>query len=174
MTDNTSILGKRVIIGGTEHLRDSDYGEAIVEGVMYVGDLLNKGTADTQAVSGVELAANFLGIAINQVVRQSDTSTVSTVLTIGKIVRFLKPTGGRTLVRAKGMGYDTGATIPKGSPVYSSGVGTTITQNDGQLGKAYIDPAITVLETVIGTLNASVAAPDSSSNSEDVEIEMWY
>lgn len=174
MANNTGILGKKVIIGGTEHLRDSDFGEALAEGVVYVGDCLNKGTADTQVVAGVELATNHVGIAINEVVRPGDTSTVSTVITDGKLLRFLKPTGGRILVRAMAMGYDGGGTLPKGSPVYYSGVGTTIATNDNQLGDFYVDPLVTVLEAVIGTLNKSVTVLTSATNSENEEIEMWY
>ena len=174
MADNTDNLGKRVIIGGTEHLRDSDYGEALAEGVVYVGDALNKGTADTQVVAGVETGANFIGIAINEVIRPSDTSTESTVITDGKMLRYLKPTAFKTLVRVMVCGYDSGATEPKGAPIYYNGVGTTITQNDSQLGDFYVDPAITTLETVIGRSNESFTSPDSSSNTENIEIEMWY
>ena len=115
MADNTTNLNKRVIIGGAEHLRDSDFAEALCEGVIYVGDLLEKGTAETQVVAHTETGINFKGIAINEVIRPGDTSTVSTVITAGKMLRYLKPTGGRTRVRAMAMGFTTGdSTTPSG------------------------------------------------------------
>ena len=175
MADNTTNLNKRVIIGGSEHLRDSDFAEALCEGVIYVGDALAKGTAETQVVAATETGLNFKGIAINEVIRPGDTATESTVITPGKMLRYLKPTGGRARVRAMAMGYTTGATIPSGNNVYYNGIGSTIGANDSQLGDFYVDPAqVGDNSSKIGVLSAPVVAPDATTNSENAEMEMWY
>ena len=41
MADNTTALGKSVIIGGSEHIRDSDYEEALVEGLKLVEHIIH-------------------------------------------------------------------------------------------------------------------------------------
>ena len=46
MTDNTTILGKSIFAGATEHLRDSNFEEYLCEGVIFVGDSLTKGTLE--------------------------------------------------------------------------------------------------------------------------------
>lgn len=174
MADNTTNLEKSVIIGGSEHIRDSDYEEAVVEGVIHVGDLLAKGTAETQVIAATETGINFKGIAIEQMIRASDTSTHATAMTVGSRVKYLKPMGERVKVRIKAMGYTTGATIPSGAPVRFNGTGSTIGANDSQLGDAYIDPACTDDAAIIGRMAKAAVAPDCTTNSENVEIEMWY
>lgn len=174
MADNTTILGKSVIIGGSEHIRDSDYEEAIVEGVIYVGDLLAKGTSEKQVIAATETGINFKGIAIEQMIRASDVATHSTVLTEGKRVKYLKPTGGKVKVRCMAMGFSTGGTVPSGEPVRFNGTGTTIAANDSQLGDAYVDPACTDDAAIIGRLAKPVTVASVATNSENAEMEMWY
>ena len=174
MADNTTNLEKEVVIGGSEHIRDSDIEEALVEGAMYVGDLVAKGTAETQIIAGTETGINFKGICLGQSIRQLDTDTLATALTAAKMARYLKPTGGRVKVRCMAMGYTTGATIPSGAPVFANGTGSTIGANDSQKGDAYIDPACTDNAMIIGRLSKPAVAPDCTTNSENVEIEMWY
>ncbi|KKL28457.1 hypothetical protein LCGC14_2374920, partial [marine sediment metagenome] len=127
MADNLTILGKGVIIGGSEHLRDSDFEEYLVEGEMFVGDSVMKGTAETQIKSHDGAEATFKGIVIGHSIRQSDLETFGSgdrtdavallsggaggLLTVGKTAVVLKPTGGRAKVRAMAYGYTTGATI---------------------------------------------------------------
>lgn len=176
MANLTTNLEKSVIIGGSEHIRDSDYEEAIAQGVINVGDGLNKGSAETQVVASIELAVNFKGIAIEMMIRASDTSTHATVLTDTERIKILKPMGGRVKVRVMAMGFDSGATVPSGSPVYYNGLGSAIAANDTQLGDFYIDPAQDDGDNAsqIGRLAKAAAAPDCSSDSSNVEIEMWY
>ena len=179
MADNTTNLEKAVVIGGSEHLRDSDYEEALVEGLVYVGDALVKGTAETQVAalaSGAVQSVLFKGIAIQEQIRSSDLATYATVLTAGKTVKYLKPTGGRVKVRAMAMGYTTGAVIPTGSPVLLNAFGSTIGSSGDatQIGDFYIDPACTDDQIIIGRTSKPVTAPDATTNSVNVEIEFWY
>lgn len=133
-----------------------------------------KGTAETQVIAGTETGINFKGICLGPSIRQSDTQTPATALTVAKPLRYLKPTGGRLKVRAMAMGYTTGATIPSGAPVYFNGTGSTIGANDSQLGDFYIDPACTDDAAIVGRLSKPAVAPDATTNSVNVEIEMWY
>ncbi len=173
--DSTSVLGKNVIIN-SGMIRDSDFGEALAEDVVYVGDSLAVGSADTQVVAqNKDGEDNFIGIAIAEVIRPSDTATVSTVITDGKKMRYLKKSKGRYLVRAMAQGYDSGATHPKGAPVYYNATGSTTTSSATTcIGDFFLDPAISTLETVVGRLNKSVISPDSTTDTFNIEIEMWY
>lgn len=173
MTNNNDNLEKEVVIGGSEHLRDSDIEESLVEGVIQVGDALAKGTAETQVVATPENTINFKGIALGHSIRQSDTETLATALTAGKTVRYLKPTGGRVKVRAMAQGFDSGATVASGAPVYFNSTGSTITQT-AILGDFFIDPACTDNAAIVGRLSKPAIAADTTSNNENVEIEMWY
>ena len=189
MADNLDILGKEVIIGGSEHIRDSDIEEALAEGDIFVGDALNKGTAETQVVAGIEAATNFKGIALGHSIRQSDLETVGTagdrtdaialgtgaggLLVAGKYIKYLKPMGGRVKVRVMISGYDTGATIPSGSPVYYASTGSTITQT-GMKGQFFCDPAQEGDAVEVGRLSKAVVCADTTTNLENAEAEMWY
>ncbi|KKK63917.1 hypothetical protein LCGC14_2989460 [marine sediment metagenome] len=192
MADNTTILGKSIFAGGTEHLRDSDFEEYLIEGEMFVGDSLLKGTAETQVIGHDGSDPTFKGIAVAHSIRQSDLETYGAdgddrtdavallkgtgggLLTPGKTVKVLKPTGGRTKVRAMAYGYTGGATIPSGSPVYSNLAGSTIGSSASVLGQFFIDPACTDDATIVGRLSKAAVAPDATTNDVNVEIEMWY
>lgn len=192
MADNTTILGKEVIIGGSEHLRDSDFEEYLIEGEMFAGDSLLKGTAETQVKGHDGSDATFKGIAIGHSIRQSDVETFGVdgddrtdavadlkesaggLLSPGEVVKVLKPTGGRVKVRAMAYGYTTGATIPSGSPVYTNLAGSTIGSGANVLGQFFIDPACTDDAVIVGKLSKPAVAPDATTNDVNVEIEMWY
>ncbi len=184
MTDLTTILGQEVIIGGAR-VRDSDIVERLVEGRMFVGDSVNKGTAETQCRATEEADTEFLGIVLGHSVRQTDTETPGTagavrtgatpVLVVGKSVKILKPSKGRFLVRCMISGYDSGSTVPGGSPVYPNSVGATMTQNDAtQLGDFYADPAQEGDSNPVGRLSKPAILGDTTSNHVNTSSEMWY
>ncbi len=192
MADNTTILGKFPVIGGSEHIRDSDMEEALIEGEMFVGDSLLKGTAETQVKGHDGSDPTFKGIVLGHSIRQSDLETYGAdggdrtdavallkgtgggLLTPAKTVKYLKPSGGRYKVRAMAYGYTTGATIPSGSPVYTNLAGSTIGSTASVLGQFFIDPACTDDATIVGRLSKPAVAPDATTNDVNVEIEMWY
>lgn len=173
MADNTTVLGKSVIIGGSEHLRDSDFEESLVEGTMNVGDSLKKGSAETQVVIGTETGTNFKGIVIAQSIRQSDTDTHSTTLTAGLSVKYLKPTGFRTKVRVMCYGFDSGGTIPSGANVFYNSTGSTTAQTNSA-GDFFADTACSDDSAIIGRLSKEAVLGDAGTNDVNTEIEMWY
>jgi hypothetical protein len=192
MADNLTILGKYPVIGGSEHIRDSDKEERIIEGEMFVGDSLSKGTAETQALAHQGGDQEFLGIALKHSIRQTDletygadggdrTDAVALLINSGggllsptKVVQYLKPTGGRVKIRVMAHGYTTGATIESGAPVYFKSTGSTIGSSLSGLGNFFIDPACSDDATIIGRLAKAAVAPDATTNDVNVEIEMWY
>ncbi len=192
MADNLTILGKSIFAGATEHLRDSDFEELLIEGEMFVGDSLTKGTAETQVVSHPGGDNEFKGIAVGHSIRQSDLETYGVsgddrtdavadlvesaggLLSPGKTVKYLKPTGGRTKVRVMIHGYNTGATIESGAPVYFKETGSTIGSSLSGLGNFFADPACSDDATIIGRLSKATVIPDATSNDVNVETEMWY
>lgn len=192
MADNLTILGKSVIIGGSEHLRDSDFEERLIEGEMFVGDSLAKGTAETQIQSHPGGDQEFKGIMIGHSIRQSDLETFGAdggdrtdavallintaggLLTPGVMGQYLKPTGGRAKVRVMAHGYTTGATIESGAPVYYKSTGSTIGSTLSGLGNFFVDPACTDDATIIGRTSKATVAPDATTNDVNVETEMWY
>lgn len=185
MADNTTILGKYPIVGGAEHIRDSDYIERLCEGRMFVGDSVTKGTAETQCRATEEADTSFLGIVVGHAIRQSDTEipgvagtkrdTDTNILVVGKMVRILKPMGLRVRVACMISGYDTGSTVPGGSPVYMNSVGSTITQAEAtQLGDFYADPAQVGATLVVGRLALPAVLADTTTHNVNVAGEMWY
>ena len=189
MADNLTILGKELIVAGSEHIRDSDYEESLCEGEMFVGDSLSKGTAETQVKAHTGGDVEFKGLCAGHLIRQSDTETLGSgdrtdavtlgsatggLLVPGKTVKFLKPTGGRVRVRFMAHGYTTGATIESGAPVYFKSTGSTIGSTLSGLGNLFIDPACTDDATIIGRTAKAIAAPDATTNDVNVEGEMWY
>ncbi len=188
MSDNTTILGKEVIIGGAEHLRDEDLIERLCEGRMFVGDSVNKGTLETQCVATEEADTAFLGIVLGHSIRQTDTETVGVagvkrddgndigLLVAGKMVRILKPTGGRIRVRCMIGGFDGGATVATGSPVYSNSVGSTIAAAQAtQLGDFYADPAQEGANShIVGRLALPSVLATTATNNVNTVSEMWY
>lgn len=192
MADNTTILGKSIIVGGSEHIRDSDIEEKLCEGVMFVGDSLAKGTAETQVIAHPGADQEFKGICLGHSIRQSDLETFGVpgddrddavadliesaggLLSPGKMIKYLKPTGGRVKVRVMFHGYTTGATIESGAPVYFKSTGSTIGSTLSADGNFFVDPACTDDATIIGRLAAPVVAPDATTNDVNVEGEMWY
>ena len=192
MADNLTILGKAVVVGGAEHLRDSDFEESLCEGEMFVGDSLSKGTAETQVKAHTGGDVEFKGICVGHTIRQSDLETYGAeggdrtdavalliesaggLLSPGKTVKYLKPTGGRVKVRFMAHGYTTGATIESGAPVYFKSTGSTIGSTLSGLGNFFIDPACTDDATIIGRTSKAIVAPDATTNDVNVEGEMWY
>lgn len=190
MADNLTILGKEVVIGGSEHIRDSDIEERLIEGEMFVGDSLSKGTAETQIKAHTGGDVEFKGICLGHSIRQSDLETLGSgdrtdavallkgtaggLLTPGVMARYLKPTGGRVKVRFMAHGYTTGATIESGAPVYFKSTGSTIGSTLSGLGNFFIDPACTDDATIIGRLSKAIVAPDATTNDVNVEAEMWF
>lgn len=174
MGDDISVLGKSVIIGGSEHIRDSDYEEALVEGTVYIGDSLAKGTNDNQVVGTPETSQSFRGIAIGHSIRQSDTEALSTALTVGKYVKYLKPTGGRVKVRVMVVNYTSGATIPAGSAVFSDSTGSTIGASTVAVGDFYIDPLCGATAPIVGRTCSEIIIADGTTDLINQEMEMWY
>jgi hypothetical protein len=192
MADNLTILGKEVVIGGSEHIRDSDIEERLIEGEMFVGDSLSKGTAETQIKAHAGGDQEFKGICLGHSIRQSDVETLGDpgddrtdavallkgtaggLLTPGVMGKYLKPTGGRVKVRFMAHGFTTGATIESGAPVYFKSTGSTIGSTLSGLGNFFIDPACTDDATIIGRLSKAIVAPDATTNDVNVESEMWF
>ena len=192
MADNLTILGKWPVIGGSEHIRDSDMEESLCEGEMFVGDSMTKGTAETQVEAHGGGDTEFKGICLGHSIRQNDLETfgadggdrtdavallVNTgggLLTPGKTVKYLKPSGGRYKVRVMIHGYTTGATIESGAPVYFKSTGSTIGSTLSGLGNFFVDPACTDDATIIGRTAKATVAPDATTNDVNVETEMWY
>lgn len=175
MADDVSTLSKTVIIGGSEHIRDSDIIETLVEGVVSIGDSIVKGTAETQGKACPEgQTTGFKGICLKQSIRQLDTDDESTVLTVAKMMQVLKPTGGRVKVRAMAANYTTGATIPSGAPVYFNSTGSTIGAGTVAVGDFYVDPACSDDSAIVGHLAKAVVIPDGTTDFINSEIEFWY
>lgn len=192
MADNTTILGRYPIIGGSEHIRDSDIEERLCEGVMFVGDSLAKGTAETQVIAHPGADQEFKGICLGHSIRQSDLETngvagddrddavadliesAGGLLSPGKMIKYLKPTGGRVKMRVMFHGYTTGATIESGAPVYFKSTGSTIGSTLSADGNFFIDPACTDDATIIARTAKAIVAPDATTNDVNVEGEMWY
>ncbi len=192
MADNLKILGKPVIIGGSEHIRDSDIEERLCEGEMFVADSLTKGTGETQVVSHPGGDNEFKGICLGHSIRQSDIETdgvagddrtdavadlinsAGGLLTPGKMIKYLKPTGKRVKVRMMVHGKTTAVTVESGAPVYYKETGSTIGSTLSGLGNFFVDPACTDDATIIGRLSKAVTIPDATTNDVNIEAEMWY
>ncbi|MEE9410830.1 MAG: hypothetical protein V3V41_07880 [Candidatus Heimdallarchaeota archaeon] len=156
-----------VIIGGSQHLRDHHFGEAIVEGVISAGDALSRGTAATQAIARVGTESDFLGFALGHSIRQSDTETPATVLTVGKTLKYLKPTAKGVQLQSMFGGFTTGETVVKGDPVFYNNVGLTIGAGVA-IGDIFAGAGLTDDWSKIGHLLEDVVIPDATTNSENV------
>jgi len=193
MADNLTILGKEVIIGGSEHLRDSDIEERLCEGEMFIGDSLQKGTAETQVVAhpGTSGAnAGFKGICLGHSIRQSPLEdfgsgdrtdavallikTGGGLLTPGKMIKYLKRSGGRYKVRIMVHGQSGSLTVPSGSPVFHYSTGSTIGSTLSGLGNFFVDDACTDDGAIVGYLSKECVIPDATTNDVNIEAEMWY
>ena len=174
MADNITQLAKEVVIGGAEHIRDSDIIETLVEGNMYIGYNVIKGTLESQGQAAAEAGGGFYGICIGQSIRQLDTDTHATILTAAKMMKVLKPMGGRVLVRVMVVNYTTGATIKKGSPVYYNGTGSTIGATTASEGNFFVDPACSEDGDVIGRLAKDIIIGDGTTDLINYEVDMWY
>ncbi len=134
----------------------------------------------------------FKGICLGHSIRQSDIETdgvagddrtdavadlinsAGGLLTPGKMIKYLKPSGGRYKVRVMFHGKTTAVTVESGAPVYFKETGSTIGSTLSGLGNFFCDPACTDDATIIGRLAKATTIPDATTNDVNVESEMWY
>lgn len=159
---------------------------------MFVGDSLEQGSAETQVKAHEGGDQEFKGIVLGHSIRQTDIETdgvdgddrtdavadlinsAGGLLTPGKMVKYLKPTGGRVKVRVMFHGKSTLLTVESGAPVYFKSTGSVIGSILSGLGNFFCDPACTDDATIIGRLSKATTIPNSETNDVNVESEMWY
>ncbi len=191
MADNTTILGKSIFAGATEHLRDSNFEEYLCEGVIFVGDSLTKGTLETQVIAHPGGDNEFKGLAVGHSIRQSDLETYGVpgddrddaiadliesaggLLSPGKMIKVFIGSGKQTKIRSMFHGKSSAATIESGNPVYYKETGSTIGSSLSADGNLFCDPACTDDATIIGRTAEAIVLPDATTNDVNVEGEWW-
>lgn len=192
MADNTTILGKSIFVGATEHLRDSNFEEYLCEGVIFVGDSLTKGSAETQVIAHPGGDQEFKGIAVGHSIRQSDLETFGVpgddrddaiadliesaggLLSPGQMIKVFIGSGKQTKIRTMFHGFTTGVTLESGAPVYYKSTGSTIGSTLSADGNLFGDPACTDDATIVGRTAGAIVLPDATTNDVNVEGEWWF
>lgn len=115
MADETISQGQDVIIGGFEHLRDSDF----IDLLLSVGSDTAKVGMFVTSTGENENECDILGdgeilkgVIVAPIIRPSDSYVPSDALADAQWVRVLKPTGGRVQIRGLLSG-DDGTTASK-------------------------------------------------------------